>query len=94
MVDHGTNRVAHLGLGITAEAGEVADIIKKSQYARNAEKAFDKVHMCEELGDVLWYLTALADEMGVTLEDLALQNIAKLEKKHPERYNFDRMCFA
>lgn len=90
-VEHGTDRLAHSALGLAGEAGEVADIIKKSQY-RNGR--LDRKRIREELGDVLWYLTAIADEMGVSLEDLAIANVEKLEKRHPERYDVLKVRFA
>jgi NTP pyrophosphatase (non-canonical NTP hydrolase) len=73
----------HLALGLTGEAGEVADQIKKSQYVGNRLE-FDKLE--EELGDVLWYLQAFCNQLGLTLEDLARKNIRKLAKRYPETY--------
>ena len=35
-----------------------------------------------ELGDVLWYIAALADELGIPLEEIAIQNIEKLRGRH------------
>ena len=34
-----------------------------------------------ELGDVLWYISALADDLGVTLEEVAKANIEKLQSR-------------
>ena len=39
---------------------------------------FNKELMIKELGDVLWYLNASAQELGITLADVAEQNIKKL----------------
>lgn len=78
-----TDRVAHAALGLTGEAGEVADIVKKSQYK---DGSLDEAHLKEELGDVLWYLTYLAGHHGWTLEDLARDNNRKLCIRRPDQY--------
>ena len=61
-------------LGLASEAGEYACKVKKllrdAQWSREAAKA--------ELGDVLWYVAACARELGVSLDDVATANIAKL----------------
>ncbi len=62
----------YLALGLTGEAGEVAEIIKK--------------HLREELGDVLWYLTVLAEMNGLTLAEIAVENIHKLKARYPEGF--------
>jgi NTP pyrophosphatase (non-canonical NTP hydrolase) len=66
-------------LGLANEAGEVAGKIKKvfrdqegqiSEETREALKA--------ELGDVLWYITQVATELNLSLDEIAEYNIAKL----------------
>ena len=71
-----------LALGVGGEAGEVMEIIKKGN---RPGREVDVVHLKEELGDVLWYLAVLADYYDLDLEEIALDNIDKLEK----RYNGD-----
>lgn len=70
-------------LGLTGEAGEVANIVKKIQ------RDFDGVltdevkgKLKDELGDVLWYISACADELGLTLNEIAEFNVGKLAKRH------------
>ena len=75
--------VPHLALGLTGEAGEVADLIKKSQYI---DGSIDWSHLEEELGDVLWYLQALCNVIGFSIEDLAKANVKKLAKRRPQDY--------
>lgn len=67
-------------LGLTGEAGEFADLIKKHvfhSHALDADKAI------KELGDVLWYVARAAATLGVALSDVADQNIAKLRARYP-----------
>lgn len=67
--------LAPLALGLTGEAGEVADKIKK--YFRDG--VLDEEAVAYELGDVLWYLTRLADELGYSISSIRNMNRAKLE---------------
>lgn len=66
----------YLCLGLASEAGEVAGKMKK--VIRDTPNEFPKKEMISELGDVLWYLARLADELGVDLSDVAQGNINKL----------------
>lgn len=77
-------RIPHAALGLAGEAGEVCDIIKKSQYDKAGP--IDIPHLIEELGDTLWYLTFLAGVYGYSLDELASLNIEKLKKRRPDVY--------
>lgn len=72
------------GLGIAGEAGEVADLIKK-EVGHGHEPNYEK--MCEELGDVMWYLALIADTYGFSLSDVATYNIDKLKARYPEGFS-------
>ncbi len=66
-------------LGLTNEAGEVAGKIKKLFRDRGGQlDEAVRADLLSELGDVLWYLTQIAVELGFTLEEVAAHNIAKL----------------
>jgi NTP pyrophosphatase (non-canonical NTP hydrolase) len=67
--------IMYPALGLAGEAGEVSNIIKKVIRDRT-DVPIDKLRA--ELGDVLWYVAVLADDLGLKLEDIALDNIAKL----------------
>lgn len=67
-------------LGLAGEAGEVADTIKKAVFHRHG---LDQDKLVKELGDVLWYLAALASKLGVSLDEVAERNIAKLKERCP-----------
>jgi NTP pyrophosphatase (non-canonical NTP hydrolase) len=67
--------LAYCAMGLTGEAGEVADKIKKI-YRDNTE--VDVPAIAKELGDVLWYVTAMANELGVSLEEIMENNYNKL----------------
>ena len=61
-------------LGLASEAGELAGKLKKQM--RDGGDARDG--MIAELGDVLWYVACLADDLGVPLSTVAEQNVSKL----------------
>lgn len=73
------NELFHLVLGLVGETGEIAEKIKKLvRDQASDETAIDKEDMKKELGDVLWYVAVLADYLGISMEDVASKNIAKL----------------
>jgi NTP pyrophosphatase (non-canonical NTP hydrolase) len=76
--------LAILGLGIAGESGEVADHIKKLV---GHGHEFDIPKIREELGDVLWYIAAIAHVLDMDLEDIANENVAKLRARYPEGFS-------
>ena len=66
-------------LGLAGEAGEVAEHAKKAiRDDGGAVSEERKAAMSKELGDVLWYIAQLATELGLDLDRIAEQNLAKL----------------
>ncbi len=68
----------YYALGLTGEAGEVADKVKKIWRDQNREitpEAREKLKM--ELGDVMWYLSQMANLLGYSLSEVALANVEK-----------------
>lgn len=65
-------------LGLAEEAGEVAG--KFAKYVRD-NTDFPKEAVVKELGDVLWMLARVADDIGVPLSEVAATNRAKLEDR-------------
>lgn len=69
----------YFALGLTGEAGEVAEKLKK--VIRNHDGDISQLDMTEfkkELGDVLWYIAMMSRQVGLSLEDVAATNLAKL----------------
>ncbi len=70
-------------LGLAGEAGEVANIVKKIQRDHGGVITDEiRAKLKDELGDVLWYISACADELGLTLTEIAEFNVEKLAKRH------------
>jgi len=75
--------LAYCALGLTGEAGEVAEKVKKlyrdNDFLNKKIISEDiKLLLNKELGDVLWYITAISNEIGISLEDIMTVNYNKL----------------
>jgi nucleotide pyrophosphatase, mazG family len=71
-------------LGLAGETGEVVEKIKK--HLRDKDNVFyltteELEELGKELGDVLWYLSAIAKYNGVSLQYIAEKNLEKLEDR-------------
>lgn len=70
-------KLVYPALGLNGEAGEVAEKIKK--YIRDGR--LDAEEVIKELGDVLWYLSAVATDLGISLSEVAEKNYKKLKDR-------------
>lgn len=74
--------VIHMALGISGEAGEVSEKIKKIIRDKDGDLTqLDIPELTKEIGDVLWHLAVLADLLDVSLEKVAIKNIEKLKSR-------------
>lgn len=75
-------RIVYPTLGLTGEAGEVADKVKKV-IRDNALQFTDdrRLEIAKELGDVLWYCATLAHDLGYSLDQIAQMNVDKLRSR-------------
>jgi len=76
----------YCALGLMGEAGEVSEKIKKlvrdTDYLQTKEYSDEfKESVKKELGDVIWYCTALANELDMGLSEIMLANYEKLIKR-------------
>lgn len=76
-------KLANWTIGLAGEAGETADVMKKSLFHGHE---LDKDEIKKELGDVLWYLANLAEELHISLQDVAMLNVHKLRKRYPKGF--------
>jgi NTP pyrophosphatase (non-canonical NTP hydrolase) len=72
-----SDKLIYPTLGLCGEAGEVAEKVKK--FLRDG--TMDDREVAKELGDVLWYLSNLAEDLGYDLIEIAQMNIDKLEDR-------------
>lgn len=76
-------KILYPALGLGGEAGEVQEIVKK--WLRDEPGTEMSQERCEklfgEISDTLWYIAALADDLGFKLGDIAQFNIDKLQSR-------------
>jgi len=76
------NNFIYPTLGLTGEAGEIAEKIKKVLRDKNGFIGKNtRQELKKELGDVLWYLANLATEIDLSLEEIATANLKKLASR-------------
>ncbi|QNI20360.1 nucleoside triphosphate pyrophosphohydrolase family protein [Bacillus phage 1_ICo-2020] len=91
-------RLSNVALGLAGEGGEVADAVKKAIHhghgfkATNSPKGSKAVStddIAKELGDIMYYVSVGAHELGYTLQEIAEININKLAKRYPEGFSVE-----
>jgi len=76
------NNFIYPTLGLAGEAGEVANKVKKIDRDQKGVLSDEaKKGIAKEMGDTLWYLATLATEFGLSLDDIAADNIKKLASR-------------
>ncbi len=69
-------------LGLVGESGEIAEKFKKILRDKGGKiKKKEKEEIKKELGDVLWYLSQIATELDLSLDEIASFNIKKVESR-------------
>lgn len=80
--EHGTGlyaAITYCTLGLTGEAGEVANKVKK--LLRDEDTINMRAKIMKEIGGVLWYAATLADELGANLDSVAQDNLDDLASR-------------
>lgn len=75
--------LTNLALGLASESGEVVDIVKK--YAFQGHELDEKM-MSKKIGDVLWYLSQIAEWNNLDFDKVARENIEQLKQRYPEKH--------
>lgn len=75
---------ANAAMGLTGEAGEVAETMKKELF-HGHDTSRDEIE--EELGDLLWYASWIADLYGLSLTECMQRNIRKLRTRYPAGFS-------
>lgn len=84
--EHNTNRLLHAGMGLSTEAGEFLDALKKPLFYG---KPLDLINLREELGDIMWYVAVACSALGTTLEAEQERVIRKLRTRYSDEGLFN-----
>lgn len=76
-------RALHSCLGLATEVGELTDVYKKFVFYG---KPIDFTNVAEEIGDVMWYLAIICNDLEISFEEVQQKNIAKLRQRFPEKF--------
>ena len=79
-------RVLTAAIGISAEGGEFAEIVKKCIFQGKPMDDDAQVHMKRELGYIMCYIAQACIALGISLEDVLDTNIQKLEARYPDGF--------
>lgn len=82
-----TSQLVAGAMGLCGEAGETCDYLKKVVFHGHR---LDCDKLAEELGDQLWYIALLADAIGISMQQIARRNIAKLQRRYPKGFDPER----
>jgi len=71
-----------MAMGVAGEAGEVLEKWKKVVAYKEGKITEEELkEFGKELADVVWYIAVLADALGIQLDDIMAQNLAKLHDR-------------
>ena len=76
-------RLLTAALGLTAEAGEFTEIVKKIILQGKPYNNENVFHMKRELGDICWYIAQACMALDTTFDEIIEMNVNKLEARYP-----------
>lgn len=83
--------LVHMAMGVSGEAGELLDAIKKAAIYR---KPLDRENVLEECGDLLFYIQGVLNYYDTTMNEVILLNRLKLSKRYAEGQYSDQQAQA
>ena len=75
--------LTNCALGLSGESGQVVDLVKN--YTFRGRK-LDRQQLIHEMGDVLWYLSQIAEWADIPFDEVAKTNINELNKRYPQGF--------
>ena len=81
--DFSSHRASTAALGLSAEAGEFTEIVKKIVFQGKPVTKENLFHMKRELGDIMWYFIQACILLDTTPEEVIEMNVDKLKSRYP-----------
>ena len=86
-----TERLLTAAVGMSAEAGEFTEIVKKIVFQGKPVNQENLFHLKRELGDIMWYVSQACLGLDISLEEVIQMNFEKLSARYPEgTFSIDR----
>ena len=79
-----TERLLTAAVGMSAEAGEFTEVVKKIVFQGKPVNEDNLFHLKRELGDIMWYVMQACIGLDVSLEEIVEMNVEKLLARYPE----------
>ena len=78
-----THRLLTAAVGMSAEAGEFTEIVKKIVFQGKPVNEENMWHMKRELGDIMWYVAQACMGLNISLDEIIEMNVEKLVTRYP-----------
>ena len=79
-----TERLLTAAVGMSAEAGEFTEIVKKMVFQGKPVNEENLFHLKRELGDIMWYVSQACIGLDISLDEVIQMNFEKLSARYPE----------
>ena len=79
-----TERLLTAAVGMSAEAGEFTEVVKKIIFQGKPVNEDNLFHLKRELGDIMWYVSQACMGLDITIEEVIQMNFEKLSARYPE----------
>jgi len=79
-----TERLLTAAVGMSAEAGEFTEIVKKIVFQGKSVNQENLFHLKRELGDIMWYVSQACIGLDISIEEVIQMNFEKLSARYPE----------
>jgi NTP pyrophosphatase (non-canonical NTP hydrolase) len=78
-----TQRLLTAAVGMSAEAGEFTEVVKKIIFQGKPVNEDNLFHLKRELGDIMWYVAQACIGLGTSLDEIIEMNVDKLKARYP-----------
>ena len=81
--DFPTERLLTAAVGMSAEAGEFTEVVKKIIFQGKPVNEENMFHLKRELGDIMWYVAQACMGLNISLDEVIEMNVDKLKSRYP-----------